>query len=133
MKKEAFPLTIPRRLSLIMHRGKKPNIPSQVYKIKPHKFIIVWLPRGSSESFTSGTSPSHRMKKGVVISRHSSQICSKDLSCAFFLSSIYKTTAETYPEKTFQIIQPSFNYRHHFHIRREYRFKKASGISLRLS
>lgn len=45
------------------------------------------------------------MKKGVVISRHSSQTCSKQLSCAFFLSSLCKTPAETYPEKTFQTIQ----------------------------
>lgn len=42
MKKEAFPSTVLRRLSLIMHRGKQPNIPSQVYNIKPHMFIIVW-------------------------------------------------------------------------------------------
>lgn len=40
-KKKPFPSTTLRRLSLIMHRGKQPNIPSQIWE-KPHKLIIVW-------------------------------------------------------------------------------------------
>lgn len=47
------------------------------------------------------------MKKGVVISRHSSQIHSKQFSCAFFLSSLCKTPAETYPGKISKLSNPA--------------------------
>lgn len=65
-KKDALPFATLRRLSLIIHRGKQPNIPSQIYNIKPHKFIIVW--------------PSQR-QMWILHSRHLTKAQNEEGSC----------------------------------------------------
>lgn len=128
-RKEAFPSKILRRLSLIMHRGKQPNIPSQVYNIKPHKFIIVW--------------PSQR-QIWILHIRHLAKPQNEEGSCDLTaqLSDPQQTvllcilplitmqdSCWNLPRKDFQTIQPSSSHRYHFHIRREYRFKESWCIS----